>query len=584
MQCLFQRWCTVFQIFFIFLCSDLLVAGSKTIVRTVAISGNHAFTSSKLSDLLSTKPATEFSPARCARDIQSIAEYYHNEGYYAVDVRLTQKLFSEDSTAVDLTIDIHEGELAKIGAIKLEGNTAFTKDDIVNQFDTQAGKFLDTKILEQDIDALITRYERSGFPFASVSVDNISQMNADSSIKLSITLLINEGKKSHIDEIQVTGNKETSERVIVRETGIRLGETYSHTRVEKIPQRLNRMNIFSKVDEPEFYINKSGAGGLIITVHEGTTNTFDGVVGYVPSVTSGEQGYVTGLVNVSMKNLFGTARKLHVHWQRDDRYSQELAVRYVEPWMFNVPVDLSAAFQQRQQDTTYVRHELELKSDLRLADEFTLGAVFHQENVIPSGSVFASGVSNSRTITAGLELRYDSRDDAYSPTSGVNYRNEYQIGNKKIYAGLSSAQSIFTVQKISFDAEFFAQPFVHQVVTLSLHGRQITSDNIELGDLFRFGGTTSLRGYREKQFLGSRVGWTNAEYRFLLARRSYFFGFFDTGYYFLPGVSSTESFKFGYGIGIRLETSLGNIGVSFAFGEGDSFSQGKIHIGLLNDF
>ncbi len=107
--------------------------------------------------------------------------------------------------------------------------------------------------------------------------------------------------------------------------------------------------------------------------------------------------------------------------------------------------------------------------------------------------------------------------------------------------------------------------------------------------MFRFGGANTLRGYRENQFLGSRVAWTNAEYRFLLGRRSFFFGFLDTGYYSRPAdieqsLPASEAFKYGYGIGLRTDTPLGNISVSFALGQGDSFSQGKIHIGLINDF
>jgi len=33
-----------------------------------------------------------------------------------------------------------------------------------------------------------------------------------------------------------------------------------------------------------------------------------------------------------------------------------------------------------------------------------------------------------------------------------------------------------------------------------------------------------------------------------------------------------------------VETGLGNMGVSFALGQGNSFGQGKIHFGLINEF
>jgi len=566
-------------------------ADQPAVIRAITISGNHALTVNQLMTVITERRGSTFSKLRINTDVASLLQRYHEEGYYFATVSLVPPVFSSDSAFVDVGFTIDEGEQTRIGTIELEGNTAFTRDEILQQFETHPGGFLDPRVLERDIDALLTRYERDGYPFTDIAIEEISRYQEESVSKLRLVLHFEEGEKVTIDEIHVAGNKETNEHVIVRESGIRPGDYYDQEEIEKIPQRLNRMNIFSRVEEPEFFVKKSGSGGLLLSVQEGNTSTFDGIIGYVPAPTADAQGYVMGLVNVTMRNLFGTARRLNVHWQRDDQLSQELSAQYVEPWVADLPVDASALFQQRQQDTTYVRRAFELKADLHVSDAFTVGGIFDQENVIPSSTLSGVVLSNSRTVTTGLELRYDSRDDIFSPTNGVNYRSDYQFGNKTILGQPidSASKTSFTVQKVSFDAEFFVQPFLRQVVAFGVHGRQLTSDNIDVGDLYRFGGATTMRGYRENQFLGSRVGWTNAEYRFLLARRSYFLVFFDTGYYFLPGddakgISSIENLKYGYGIGIRLESSLGNIGVSFALGEGDSFSQGKIHIGLINDF
>ena len=130
---------------------------------------------------------------------------------------------------------------------------------------------------------------------------------------------------------------------------------------------------------------------------------------------------------------------------------------------------------------------------------------------------------------------------------------------------------------------------MHQVVSAELHLRDFNSGNMDMSDLFRLGGAVTLRGYQEGQFLGSRIAWTNLEYRLLVAPRSYFFGFVDVGYIVRPSISaihmtSSEQSKIGYGIGVRMDSSLGLIGVSFAFGEGDTFSTAKIHIRLINEF
>ena len=75
----------------------------------------------------------------------------------------------------------------------------------------------------------------------------------------------------------------------------------------------------------------------------------------------------------------------------------------------------------------------------------------------------------------------------------------------------------------------------------------------------------------------------------MLSPRTYTFVFFDSGYYLLEpipeiGILRAEDFIFGYGIGIALDTAIGLLGVSFAFADGDTFSEGKIHFGIVNEF
>jgi outer membrane protein insertion porin family len=122
-----------------------------------------------------------------------------------------------------------------------------------------------------------------------------------------------------------------------------------------------------------------------------------------------------------------------------------------------------------------------------------------------------------------------------------------------------------------------------------VHGIDVNSPRFETADLYRFGGTRSVRGYREGQFLASRVGWSNVELRYSLTRRSFAAAFYDFGYYYRPEdnvalTPSQEGFVFGYGLGVRIETGLGMFGVSYALGKGDSILEGKVHFGIINDF
>jgi outer membrane protein insertion porin family len=118
---------------------------------------------------------------------------------------------------------------------------------------------------------------------------------------------------------------------------------------------------------------------------------------------------------------------------------------------------------------------------------------------------------------------------------------------------------------------------------VALHGREVSTASPGPGDLYRLGGFRTLRGFREDQFMGTQTAWGSVEYRFLAGGRSFFYGFFDPGYV-AGDATAGDLFTYGYGIGMRLETGIGLIGVSFALGEGQPVAETKIHFGLINDF
>ncbi len=527
-----------------------------------------------------------------AHDLQTISENYRDRGFLSARAEVAAERFSNDSSSVDLTVRVIEGRQTILGHIQVHGSRALTPAEVLDQFDVHEGNPLDETVLARDIETLLIRYEKLGYPFAQCRINAIEPQPGEVVDSLDVMLDVDEGERMTIDEIRVEGNHETDTGVILRETRLSPGEVYNPVKVDAIRQRLNRLNIFAGVSDPELYL-RGQKGGLLIRVQEGSTNTFDGIIGYIPGAAPGESGYLTGLASVSMRNLFGTGRKLSVRWQREDRLSQEMALRYVEPWLFGFPLNAGGGFLQRQQDTSYIRRTVDLNTELMLSDELSVGLIVTSENVIPSSDTTITQAFKSSTTTIGGEINYDTRDDLYSPTRGARYHTDYQYGRKRISnAPLFSPVPVATnvaVQRLSIDLDCYLGTFLHQVVAVGLHGREIFSGQLEESEMYRFGGTNTLRGYRENQFLGSQVIWSNAEYRFLLARRSFFFGFLDTGYYLRPaddvrGIPKSEAFKYGYGIGIRLDTALGNMGVSLALGEGDSFREAKIHFGLINEF
>ncbi len=558
---------------------------AQTKLASTTVLGNHAFESGQILDWLSSKPGLPFSRAAVQRDSEAILARYHEQGYLHARVDSTRAEMDPDSTRAVVFFFLSEGGQAVVRAIELKGNASIPAEKLLSGMTTQVGSAFLPPVLESDLQGILRAYESSGFPLTRISIGDIRFLD-DTGI--AIELGIEEGVAAQVSELTIEGNRTTRHDVIVREARMNENEPYTEQLGERIKRRLERLELFSTVSSPQFYLSREGKGGLLIQVSEGNPNRFDGIVGYVPG-TQGQKGFITGLIDVQLRNLFGTGRRLATRWYRENQTSQELSLEYREPWVASLPVNATIGFHQRKQDSTYIRQTYDISLALMITEELSAGFTFEQANVFATERA-QNPVGGSHSTNFGLSVFFDSRDNPVLPASGVVYRTAYEVGTKILEARPPDRpRSEDRTGRLTFDMEYFLSPLFHQVIALGAHIRDFQSSIIEQSDLFRLGGAATLRGYRESQFLGSRLIWGTAEYRFLVGGRSFVYGFMDAGSIVLPdnpaaGLVKSEQTKIGYGVGIRVDTSLGLIGVSLALGEHDTMRTGKLHLRLINEF
>ena len=126
--------------------------------------------------------------------------------------------------------------------------------------------------------------------------------------RIDIRLIVQPGPEITIAEIEIVGNEQTHESVILRELPLEIGDIYNQRNVDRIRSKLQKLGYFKWVNPPRLELLKNNSGKLIIELAEGRYNRFDGVVGYNPG-TQMNDGFVTGLLDISFGNLFGTDRK-----------------------------------------------------------------------------------------------------------------------------------------------------------------------------------------------------------------------------------------------------------------------------------
>jgi outer membrane protein assembly factor BamA len=110
-----------------------------------------------------------------------------------------------------------------------------------------------------------------------------------------------------------------------------------------------------------------------------------------------------------------------------------------------------------------------------------------------------------------------------------------------------------------------------------------------VNELFQIGGIKTLRGFDEESLFSSGYAVGTLEYRYLLARASYLFGFLDAAYVERKAFSGNQTNIYsGFGLGISLETKSGVFSLAYAIGKKPSdpiqLREAKIHFGFVTLF
>ena len=555
---------------------------NQTIEKT-EVTGNTVMSTDDIVGTAGLHPGRPYDKNLFDKGLRQVLERYAAQGYLRAEI-LPVVQFSGDSLSVVIFLAVREGTPAQFGKIEISGNTFRDTVDLLVEFDSRTGDLFNAQLLKRDIDRLLTRYEREGYPYCRVEIAKLRP--ADDSID--VTLIIHEGPLIRIDGFRVEGNTHTKDHVIIRELRTAAGMPFDQRRLVQGRERLLRLGLFETVSEAELDVNQSGDGAsIVIRVEEGRTSAVDGILGYMPGL-QGRSGFITGAATLSLKNIAGTGRQVHASWLRRDPLSSDIRIRYEEPWLLGYPVTIGFELGQTQQDSSFTATELSARARMPFTDRIIGHFTVDWRRIIPD-SLSATLLGSSREVNGRIGISIDSRDDLLNPRRGTVARFDAVYGIRWNEASMLHTPERPRVQtsRVRIDLEYYVPVVRRHVASIGLHGLDIRSGEriLPLAQQFRFGGARTLRGYRENEFRGSRVFWSNAEYRVLLSSRSRFFMFFDAGRFeYRKTTTHVRDTKIGYGIGLRLESSLGILGIDYAIGEEDTLLNGKVHFGLRNEF
>lgn len=564
----------------------------SAVVQSVRIIGNRHFSRAELAEAAGLKSGRPLPGGWPLRPVGLVLDRYRADGFFSASID-SIRLERLDTRRIRVEIQMHEGRRAEVGRFELTGTDESELNILRPMLDLKNGSPFNESALKRDVDRILSHCEDAGHPLASVSVQSLEPSGDGDAGRLDIRLDVRTGPVVLIRSVRPEGNTLTRSRVIIRETRLKPGIPFRLRDVRAARENLQKLGFFREASEPRIRFSGDSAE-VVFPVQEGSTNSFDGVVGYNPPKMEDERGYFTGRLEFGFQNLFGTGRRLDAYWEKKDRRTQTIRFGYEEPWLLGLPVFPGLRFSQEIRDTTYVERAWQVSARVVPWPALSAGIEAGRRQVLPDsiGSALLR-VPRSSTWFVTAALDYNTLDDLFNPRKGIRYRTTALFGRKSNLgpAFLIAEDGLIpgtNTRQVSIDAEILMPTLARQSVYVGLHGRDVRTGEkaLPLADQIRFGGSMTVRGYEEDAFRGSTTAWVNLEYRYLFGRRSRAFVFADAGSYQRREASGdlVRGTKIGWGIGIRLETKLGVMGVDYGLGEGDGLSQGKVHVGLKNAF
>jgi outer membrane protein insertion porin family len=560
--------------------------GAKGLVRNIDFEGNSSIKASKLRSKLKLKQKAYYRIWRgksrtitdevLVEDRKAVEQIYQDEGFVYAQVTEVRRNQASNKY-VDLVYVINEGARYDVAEVAMDGLTVFTPAELAPALKTIAGFPYSGTEVSDDEKMIGDYYGSRGYADAKVQT-SIVPAGAN---QVKVIYRVEEGDKSYVRKVNISGNAITQDRVIRRELPIYPGDEVNTVRMEAGQNRLKNMGYFSTVDVRTLDTEQAGFKDIDVNVVEQSTGTvnfgagfssIDSLVGFLDLTQTnfniGGNGYRGAGQRFNMGLKYGTRRR-------------DFQLSFTEPW--------------------FMGQKLAFTTELFYRDLFFLSDVFDQQDI--GGSLswrkplgehsyaelaytmknvkihnIDQNASDEIKLEEGNYLQskidlswvHDTRDSVYITRKG----HKLEVGTMMSGGFLGGDADVYGFNLTGM--QFFNLPW-DTIFSIEGSFRTVNSwgdgDRVPIFERLFLGGANNLRGFDfrdvgPKDGTGEPLGglssaYASFEYTFPIVEKVRGAFFYDVG------MVSGDSFDWGgdinsnVGVGLRLFLPIGPIRVDF---------------------
>jgi len=518
-----------------------------------------------------------------ALDGKRAHDVYLQKGY--LDATVSDPLMRIDSGSykADVTYSISEGEQYRINSISIDGDIeGLDLDEVKSELRALEGKVFNINKLRKDKAYIEEQVANLGYAFAQVRPD--FNRNAEAKT-VDIKYTIHQGDKVRINDVIISGNHTTIDRVIRRDIYLAPGDLFSLTDLKDSENALRRRGFFEKVNIEKERIDAHSMN-LLVKVKETATGSVQAGGGY--------GSYQGAMVSASLsdRNILGSGINAGLSFDLS-KISKNYSLNIQNPRVWDSEYSMGGSihhseFQYPTYDQTSTGASVNVGKQLTRNLYGSLSYSFSEkkatdadnsdnpETLVDYGQfIFSPKDLNYAKSTFAVGLNYDSTDDFYTPRKGVI------LGGSLGYSGIGGDQK-FLDATARFGAYYGLEDIIDYdlILRYKVRARALKDEgSIAVPEKLFMGGIGSVRGFESysvtpfsgpddnRTLLGGKTSLINtveASIPLSKAAKMRLAFFYDYGMIGSSRTKFDEITKRGYGVSLEWFSPMGPINLVFA--------------------
>lgn len=492
-------------------------------------------------------------------------------------------------------IEVAPGALYRLATLDVTGDEFPERERLLTAWLPRPDDVFRPEAFREQVQGLVAECAELGYPFPTWLTRSVQRDSLAATVSIEASLL--PGPRAVVGRQSTTLPPGRASRFVIRAAGVASGRPFREADLQRGVQRLLARDLYARVDEPLVHLTTArDTVGIRWRVQpREDRNRIAVVVGLSRKQEGGTR--LSGQVELDFPDLAGTGRRLSARWNDDGDETARFGFSYLEPLIMGTPLDTEVALESEVLTDQYNRFSLDNLWRMSVVAlwgvEVGLG---WDRSTYPEGEI--ERTSRTRARVALLHNRGDRTRSGWSAMLAVesaSHSTSLRLPDDAEDGSLNTSELGRESTQRLLEADLAGEWWLSR--TLSLAGRssfrQIDTDElpVALPEQYRFGGATTVRGYREDEFRGETAAWGGVELRLGAARRSRVYTFVDVGYFEFSvqdpetdALSRNDGTNVGFGLGLRTRAAPGRIDLAVGFPGDVTFDTAKLHVSLVGAF